>query len=384
MKKNGGRKSGVGFGAVGAAAGLLAKSKPKTRKAKGTGGRPSPPTTKSGFTVVPGPSRSIGDAPYVASTSEAEYTSAVHGRSGGIRGASDQVSRYLKMLVDPYQKQNGVRYPDETLTPTAMVHLTTSQTYTVPAGATIVTSALQGKVLDVATNPTAAPIVQPSANTLPSALPLLDYGLPQTTWRGVDAEDRTLAAGIRMRVLGNPPSTFLTTGTAYCLQLMDDEARALIYNVSGVATEAACIQAVQSGKGFQMTLDEVYRRGGVSCPLLPCGPNSFAFSDSNAAASATDFAHPPTSGIISKLPTAAIFIFGTVAGTVLRFDYAHHIEYIPTPAGAGLLQVGRVASSAKARETITNRVQDMFGKMISDLPSTVGNAALTALPYLLF
>jgi hypothetical protein len=286
----------------------------------------------------------------------ASYAEVASGRASAI-GSS--ISPYLSMVVDPMTKEKGVRYPDETIVPTGMVHLASSTTFTIPED--YPTPGLKGSIWtalrwkcdvdNVSTTANTAPILGPQG--IGDTIAYTDYGNPQKTWSDLSSVDRTLAAGIRVRVVALPTATYLPSGTLYFLQIQASD------SFSDFSTEQGCIQAVTAGKGFSMTVNELSKSDGVTLPYLPQGPMSFVFSDTNAEAPVT--AGAPGSGLASTVVSAngsiAIFGFGLQPGMTVRLDYAHHIEYIPRVQAAGLVMTKVEPPSAPARDAISRGAQ---------------------------
>lgn len=290
--------------------------------------------------------------PTAPSSSYASYSSIASGRAGALMG---EVAPYLQMVMDPMSKEKAARYPDETIVPTGLVHLATQTTYTVPEGESAVFTALRWKCdLDNPTTPSnTAPILKPVGPLVPTAQ--IDYGQPQVQWAALSSVDRTLAAGIRVRVVGLPTATYLPSGTLYFLQLQSNEPYAAL------TLEAACIQAVTAGKGFSITVNELSKTDGVTVPYLPQGPMSFVFSDTNAdapvLAGGGGIASLTPATVVAANGSVMICGFGIQSGLSLRFDYAHHIEYIPTVSAAGLVATKVEPPSSQARDAISRGVQ---------------------------
>lgn len=309
---------------------------------------------------VPSFARSSAAGPAAAGAggkgSYASYASVAAGRTSTVRGKAEP---YLAMLMDPQAKDKGVRYPDETIVPTSLVHLASSVTWEVPAGANTVAAGLRWKCsqdsaggLDV--DPIFPPIDIPS---ITGTTAWVDYGTPQTTWSSLSAVDRSLALGIRVRVVGLPTSTFLPSGTLYFLQMQMSEFGGLI---SSTGTEQDAIQAVLAGKGFSITVNELSKMDGVTLPYLPQGPMSYVFSDTNSEAPASagaGAAGAPASTVVSANGLLWIVGFGLQPGQTLRFDYAHHIEYIPRVTAAGLVATRVEAPDQSVREAISRGSQ---------------------------
>lgn len=281
------------------------------------------------------------------SGSYASYASVASGRAAALTG---KISPYLSMVMDPLAKDKGCRYPDETIVPTGMVHLAYSTTYTVPPTASTLATGLRWKCCqDAPGGPDTNPIFPPGPVGLGPAF--VDYGTPQSTWAPLSSVDRTLAAGLRIRVIGLPQSTFLPSGTLYFLQMQSVEAYP--------STEAAAIQAVTAGKGFAVTVNELSKTEGVILPYLPQGPMSFVFSDTNAdapASAGSPFGGPPST-VVSANGYLFVVGFGLQEGQSLRIDYAHHIEYIPRATAAGLIATKVEPPSTEARDSISRGAQ---------------------------
>jgi hypothetical protein len=251
------------------------------------------------------------------------------------------------MVLDPHSKDKGCRYPDETIVPTGLVHLAYSNTYTVANGESTLRTYLRWKCdIDNAGGVNTSPILLPDA--VGAAFNSVDYGSPQTTWSNLSSIDRTLAAGIRVRLIGLPTSTFMPSGTIYFIQLQNVEAE--------IADEASAIQAVTAGKGFSVTVNELSKTDGVTLPYLPQGPMSFVFSDTNADA-------PVTAGVSSASTVVSangflyVVAFGLQSGQSFRIDYAHHIEYIPRATAAGLVATRVEPPSSEFRDAISRGAQ---------------------------
>lgn len=204
----------------------------------------------------------------------ASYANGIAERAGAIRGASP----YLRMLINPFDATSR-RYPDESIVPTGVVHLTTSNTYTVDASAASVGfyTFLNWKLRTASgTSPFHATYYPPIP--FGGTITYADYGGPQSSWAALSAVDRTLACAVRARLVGLPTSTFVPSGTLYFIQYQVGEGR-LVFD-----TEAECIQAVTAKKGFSVTVAELARLGAVHIPYLPQGPMSYVFSATNSDA----------------------------------------------------------------------------------------------------
>jgi len=257
------------------------------------------------------------------------------------------------MVMDPHSKDKGCRYPDETIVPTGLVHLASSLTYTVDANAATngFGSGLVWKCdIDNTGGADTSPIWPPGA--VGHAPGYVNYGSPQTTWANLSATDRTLAAGIRVRLIGLPTSTFMPSGTIYFLQMQAIERN------SPPTTESAAIQAVTAGKGFSVTVNELSKSDGVCIPYLPQGPMSFVFSDTNAEAPVTAGGET-ASTVVSANGYLWVVAFGCQEGQSFRFDYAHHIEYIPRATAAGLIATRIEPPSSGLRDAISRGAQSV-------------------------
>lgn len=280
------------------------------------------------------------------SASQQAYANVASDRASALTG---KVSPYLSMVMDPHSKDKGVRYPDETIVPTGLVHLAYSTTYTVPAATSNFATALTWKCdIDNAGGADTSPIWPPGP--VGAGPGYNDYGAPQATWAALSATDRTLAAGIRVRVIGLPTSTFMPSGTIYFIQAQASE------RLSLPSTEAAAIQAVTAGKGFSVTVNELSKADGVTIPYLPQGPMSFVFSDTNAEAPVTAGAET-ASTVVSANGLLWVVAFGLQPGQSFRIDYAHHIEYIPRVTAAGLIATRVEPPSSELRDAISRGAQ---------------------------
>jgi hypothetical protein len=150
----------------------------------------------------------------------------------------------------------------------------------------------------------------------------------------------------------------LPSGTFYFLQLQQDELG--VFN--STVTEQVCLQAVTAGKGFTMTVNELSKLDGAQIPLLPQGPMSFTFSDRNSL-SAYYGGGGGVGQVMSSPPVVAIYAFGMQGGQIFRFDYAHHIEYIPSPVAAGLIATAIQPPSQEARQGIARAAQLVSTKL---------------------
>ncbi len=258
------------------------------------------------------------------------------------------------MVVNPFESE-GCRYPDESIVPTGLVRLQTSTTLTTAAPGSILT-VLNWKVRDATAGGagTGHATIIPAFN-IGGSIVNSDYGVPQAAWRPLVAIDRTLAAAIRVRLMGLPVSTFVPSGTLYFLQYQPGEA------LGSFDTETECIQAVVARKGFSLTLAEIAKLGAIHVPYLPQGPMSYVFSQSNSIPASgypdSDTVIGPVSSVVAPNGGLVVAGFGLQSGVVLRFDYSHHVEYIPQVASAGLIETKVELPSASAREFIAKDSQ---------------------------
>jgi len=276
-----------------------------------------------------------------ASGSRASYLDVASGRSAEL--AARKVSPYLKMLADPFPRENAIRYPDETIVPTALTHLAASKTFLVPAEGTVAAS-LGWKATTVAGGGGCVGAPGP----LSSFVTTTDYGLPQASYEPVSTIDRTLACAIRARLIGLPVSTFMPSGTLYFFQVQQHEWLDFVTSLQGVGGETVAIQAVTAGKGFAVTANELSRTDGLHISYLPQGPMSFVFSNTGSVPAGTDL----TFSNMSSNGNLLVVGFGMNEGQLLRFDYTHHVEYVPRFAAAGLIQTSVEPPSAPARDAI--------------------------------
>lgn len=248
------------------------------------------------------------------------------------------------MLLDPLNQEASARYPDDSLVPTGMVSLLTTNTYTTTD--TNFQTWLRWKVTDPATLPT---IRNPTP--LAVAATYSDYGAPAEAWLDVSAIDRTLACGIRVRVTGLPVSTFVPSGVFYFLQLQQDEIAAFYADLAA-SGESVARQAVVANKGFSCTTSEVQRAdAGVTLSYLPQGPMSFVYSDTNSYTAGN-----ATGGPLSSNGFLVVVAFGLQVGQVFTIDYGHKIEYVPRYGAGGLIATKLEPPNSRARDIINTAV----------------------------
>ncbi len=285
-----------------------------------------------------------------------EYSRELYSKLGSRRVATP----YFRMVINPFDGE-GQRYPDESIVPTGLVHLQTSSTFTVDntAATSGMLTVLNWKVTDAVSGASShATFLPPWGIGSPSVNS--DYGAPQVAWRALDSIDRTLAAAIRVRVQGLPTSTFVPSGTLYFLQYQAGEA------VGSFDTESECIQAVTARKGFSISVAEVAKLGAVHIPFLPQGPMSYVFSQSNSYP-ASGFPDSPTGSPVSSViaPNGGLVVagYGLQVGQILRFDYSHHVEYVPKVTSAGLIETKVELPSSEEREKIAQDSQETLNKI---------------------
>lgn len=321
--------------------------------------------------------------------SYADVTTYGQSKVGQVKG----LTSYMEMILDPHRSaEDACRYPDETIVPTALVSLQDSITYSVPATTSVtqvsgtLITALKWKVTkdDSGTETISElPITRPQLMDT-SFNPLQDSNQAYTQqgpWLTLSSTDRTLAAGIRIRTVGLPVSTFMPSGTVYFIQYQNQEIKDLVFGLSGQG-ESVARAAVAAKKGFSMTVNELSRTEGVTIPYLPQGPMSFVFSDSGTSAAANAGAYT-ASTVVSANGGLLIAAFGLQVGQSLRLDYGHVIEYIPRSTAAGLIQTAVQPPSSSMRDSISAGAamiqQNISGATsLSSIAQVVAGGALTA------
>lgn len=328
-------------------------------------------TTYSGFPALP--TAKPKPATPVANSNSVSYRDAAAGR--GLEMAARDVSKYSQMLLNPFEKNSGCRYPDETIVATGLVHLARTVTYVQPAltplggqptdrfitalGSKVISS---GASVPPGASETPFTILAPGSfanGAAPSAAGQTDYLTPQATFSALNAVDRTLAAGVRVSLTGLPTSTFMPSGTLYFVQAQEYEFSSLLATLQN---ESGAVQAVTAGKGFSTTLNELNQVGSIILPLLPQGPMSFTFTDNNSylafgAGQVGGTISGALSSVVSAAPRLIVVGYGLAAGVELRFEYSHHVEYIPTTSAAGLIQTAVEPPSTNARQGIARAAQ---------------------------
>jgi len=338
----------------------LAKRLGATKIAKSTPPRPVPRSS-------PPP------APVKQRASAVSYAAEANARS--LVAVEKKVGTYMGMVIDPFSADTAVRYPDDTIVATALAHLNSALNFTVTSDATFVTM-LKWKhdylpadgLITYASNPI----------TPPQALSLIDtgvsfmgnnvsYGAPALRLTQTSAVDRTLALGVRVRLNSMPPSTFMPSGTVYFLQMQLSELLSFMKQVQsgGTNSESLAVQAVSANKGFSVSVNDISKTGGVSIPYLPQGPMSYLFSDTNtdpaAVAGLNGKVNPLNNYVPSTVVSAngalVVLGFGLQTGSSFRFDYAHHVEYIPNYVSAGTVTTAVELPSSSARDAIAAGAQ---------------------------
>jgi hypothetical protein len=264
------------------------------------------------------------------------------------------------MVVNPFDAYSH-RYPDETIIPTGLVKFNKAITYTVNSdGATNgFATILNWKVRDATGGAYTIFGPWPFAGSASAS----DYGTPQSSWRALDTIDRTLAAAVRVRLLGLPDSSYLPTGTLYFLQYQPGEV------LGSFDSESECVAAVTAKRGFSLTTAEIARLGAVHIPFLPQGPMSFLFSASNAADADSASTLADTS-VVSPNGGLVVVAFGVKSDTSFRFDFTHHVEYVPGVGSAGLIETRVEMPSVVEREKISNGSQQVISAIAGGTSAT--------------
>jgi hypothetical protein len=178
---------------------------------------------------------------------------------------------------------------------------------------------------------------------------------------------------MKVQITGLPVSTFVPAGRWYFLQLSEREMAVGVPNTPDDTFanityngEAYAIAAVNAGKGFSLTSQELLNTpGGMHIPYLPPGPQSMSYTDfgtaytwaGNAAPWAIAGPTPSSAQVnpsIHSMGTSLVVIgFGIPNDTTLTFSYAHHTEYTPVAGAAGIVDLQSADCSAQAREGIS-------------------------------
>lgn len=342
-----------------------------------------------------------------------------------------------KNIFNPFDSQPQ-RWPDETLTPTGLVKYSARKTWQSAAATTgpgwnpvlvqltgfpIVQHSFVTTVDDVSTSTLPAPYSQLTNNvgtiygpeTVPNKLvdggalapwPVegaTDYGSTQVSVEGVVVGDkqgfatqqRTLAAGINVEVVGMPANSFVCPGKAYFLQVSNEELLDFHTNIQpnnstagalGVG-ESYCINMVLARKGFSCTMEDLRQAKGARVVLTPQGPNHFQFSDCKSVKrvfaglidpdnTGTNWSDDVRSQTFSSSPHLFMVMYGvnTATGLVLDFQFTHHVEYIPSSSANGIVQCVMAAPNGAARE-LTNSLVAAGGSRIDGSTSGVPSLA---------
>jgi hypothetical protein len=278
------------------------------------------------------------------------------------------------MLVNPFHRELSERYPDETLTPTAVTHFSANETWVTTSAPDFVLKILHqdlegARVWNKTYEGTFGTGVPPGTITG------LDYGNQYAAYTRLASIHRTLSYGLRLQITGLPSATFAPAGRWYFLQLpekemavgapntSDDTLAFMTFNSTG---EAAAMAAVNAGKGFTITSQELYNTpGGIHIPYLPSGPQSLLFKDAFTANTFAGNAAPWPSSLASAVPseiystgTNLICIgYGIPQDMSLTFSFAHHTEYVPSTGAAGIVDVKCAESSVAVRDGIAKGSQ---------------------------
>jgi len=152
----------------------------------------------------------------------------------------------------------------------------------------------------------------------------------------------------------------MPSGTLYFIQYQNRDVDEF---VNPTSDETYFMQAVTAGRGFSMTVAEMARSNGVNIPFLPQGPMSFVFSETgnvNAAVAGQNGAPYATWSTVAANGGLLIAGFGMLPNQTFRFDYSHHVEYVPKPESAGLITTSVQPPSGAVRDALaasTQRVQ---------------------------
>lgn len=338
---------------------------------------------------------------------------------------SDNSSRvvrdFIAQLINPWSP-NAVRLPDCSITPTAVFKLFANRTYTVASvpNQTQLLFGLHSRLCQYGPVATVTDLITPAdgaARTLPpysynpgnilSGLQFNpasisgpfsnlsgntdawgdDFGAQQTTLTSYIASYRVLSMGVRVRVVGLPPSTFLTPGKIYFAQVRCEQSDMPV-------TEQEFVTLERLGRGTHVSMDAVREAGSKTYFCSPDGPEKFHMS--------TNFVMPPGMYIAGSAPgptighryfprlgvtsTLGVFgnlynsiipydsspvtndtadsacadgtyviivgVFGSQPGVVLEVDYALNGEYIPTKTAPPGIDTAVQVPSALAMDKI--------------------------------
>jgi len=300
---------------------------------------------------------------------------------------------FHRMILSPHERRTGVRYPDDSLLPTALTHLTQGNVFAVPAGGSNFITAIRwkaviedipGNVIGPMTLSTGS-LVYLEPILLPQTIPTTsvngfyskwtNYGDNQLTWSALSNTDRTLAAGISIKPAGLPPSTFVYSGNLYWIQAQMEEAQDVFNNLT-VTGEPYARQLVNAGKAFTVTADELNKaRSGINLSILPAGSNGYAFSDTNSQAAAIAGAFPyslisasypaANPGTLAANGVVIVVGYGLDPGEKFFFQHSHHVEYTPRVSASGIIATKVQPPSSKNRDSISSGIahlaEQIFG-----------------------
>jgi len=350
-------------------------------------------------------------------------------------GGRDIVKDYIDTLLNPWST-NSIRLPDHVITPTSVAKFFANRTYTIghtsgfgpnilfglntrlscfnanpgasdgsayksPDGLTVGVSAkypaVPGNILEplqwgvgAYSNPNTNYVSAITGATHASTVWSDDYGASLASTLPFVSAYRTLAAAIRVRVVGLPPSQFMTPGKIYFAQVR--------YDLEDLpATEQDFVTLEQLGRATHVSADAVREAGSKTIFMTPDGAEKFGMVsnfvmapgiqfDGSSGYTATYVRFPTASqaiGLASAQPTLCsalsavvpyttkgdnqtnaaanlssaiidnsdmanadstslliVGYFGASDGVVLEVDYANVVEYIPnkkSPAGVEAL-----------------------------------------------
>lgn len=298
---------------------------------------------------------------------------------GGVAASvsGPDMRHYMATVLNPVDSPPGAKWPDDSLQPTCATKLVSSSTYTIGAsqqffaaqgwklltyaGASRANSNLRDFTGGTAVGPSyTACLIPPQDPTFPTtgSFVAADYGGEQTTYATLCAEDRTIACGMRIKLRGLPSNTLFPPGVVYLVQVAAHEFLTAQQNINN---EQWYIQAVNAGKGYMLNMAEIYSADGITRPFLPLGPNSFAFSGVDGARASALSSSDATQLYIKSEPVepngALVAVgFGITTGVTVHVTFAHHSEFVPTVAAAGILQPEVCAPDTASREVAQRAV----------------------------
>lgn len=311
-----------------------------------------------------------------------------------------QVAAYSRMLMDPHDPGNLVRYPDEVIVPTGVAHLFDVKQFT--CGAENTTSLCDYAVILAVKNVTTTAAVSPSFGSIWESFPtnnsafstrVSDFGAAQAAMVGVSTKDRTLSAGIRLALTGLPTGSFMARGRVYCLQLSFNEQTTLQGYLSNSDLEGWLLQMVLAKKGFCMPMKDLTYTNACHV-YFPDSPANYDMSASNSTVAQTgQDLSSRSSTVIDGPPFLAVVVCGTgsslttLQGTAFQIELASCVEYVPTVAAAGIIPVKSEPPDVAVRNTI-NKVSQAgiegrsgarsAGELIQGLKNTFSNPLVSA------